>query len=255
MYASFASCYDSLTAGVNYPSRASYFSGAIEKHSGVKKGLLLDLCCGTGSLSLELRRLGWDVIGVDISEEMLALATQKACERPAASRPMFLRQDARFLDLYGTVDAAVCALDSINHLQNTVELRDLFARVSLFLATGGVFVFDVNSLYKHERVLSGQVFVYDEPQVYCVWQNSLCKDGVVDIALDFFSKTGQNTYQRSGERFSERFFSTEEITAAAEPYGFTLEAVYGEDSFLPPDEWCERLVYVMKNTTEHYTEL
>lgn len=247
MYERFARWYDRLTGNVDYAARADYFEELISRHRTGGGKLLLDLACGTGTLSLLLAQRGWDVIGVDGSGDMLAQAQAKAamCE----ARPLFLCQEMEDLDLYGTVDVCLCTLDSLNHVLTTDGLRRIFARLRLFVETDGLFIFDVNTPYKHRQVLGNSAFLYDEGDVFCAWQNELAEENIVDIRLDFFEKEGDNRYRRRTETFSERAYTEEELCRAAE--GFTLEAVYGADTFLPPGEKEERLVYVMRNKTEH----
>ena len=242
-YGVFSRFYDRLTENVDYPSRAKYFDQLIRKWVGRPVELLLDLACGTGTLSMELSKLGYDVIGADGSEEMLALAMEKKVDQQADI--LFLCQDMENLDLYGTIDAAVCALDSLNHITDPETVQKVFDRVSLFLAPGGVFVFDVNSLYKHQKILAGQTFVYDYGDLFCVWQNT-CEDGVtVDISLDIFmQEDGDGDYQRYSESFSERAYSHEQILGFLEKSGMKLLAVYGDDSLEPPSDISQRLVYV-----------
>ena len=251
MYSLFAQYYDRLIANVDYGARADYFCAMIRKHSSVQNGLLLDLCCGTGNLAFPLADRGWDVIGVDGSEEMLSLASQKLMEYTGERRPMFLCQQMQELDLYGTVDICICALDSINHVTDIREIERVFQRLSLFIESGGLFIFDANTLYKHSKVLDGSTFVYDEDDVYCVWQNSPCVENTVDISLDFFEPIGDNKYRRYNESFSERAYTTEEFLQAGKKAGFELISVYHADSFSPPRPDSERLVYVMENMTEH----
>lgn len=251
MYERFAVWYDRLTDNVDYPARADYFEQVIARHRTGDGRLLLDLACGTGTLSLMLAQRGWDVIGVDASEDMLSIAFQKLASYEGERRPLFLCQEMEELDLYGTVDVCICALDSINHVISLDGIRRIFRRLALFLETDGLFVFDANTLYKHEHVLGDTTFVYDEEDVFCVWQNSPAEDHIVDIRLDFFEKEGNNTYQRTTDIFSERAYTTQELCAAAEEAGFVMEAVYSADTFSAPREQDERLVYVMRNKTKH----
>lgn len=179
--------------------------------------ILLDLACGTGSLSIELARLGYDVVGTDASQQMLSEAMLKKeialygenFEREEPSDPgiaklLFLCQPMQELDMYGTLDAAVCALDSLNHVTDPQVVQRIFDRVSLFLNPGAVFVFDVNSVYKHREVLGNNVFVFDREDVYCVWQNSLQPDGVqVQMDLDFFAyHEDDDTYTAPARAFA-----------------------------------------------------
>ncbi|HOV41769.1 MAG TPA: class I SAM-dependent methyltransferase, partial [Oscillospiraceae bacterium] len=185
-YSNFARFYDLLTGNISYKKRAEYFNSIIEKFGG-EKGILLDLACGTGSLSEEMARLGYDVVGVDSSPEMLTVALDKKIESGLPIQ--YLCQDMTELDLFGTVDAAVCALDSINHLPDINSVRKTFEKVSLFSNPGAIFVFDANTPYKHREVLANNVFVYDLDEVFCVWQNSYDeKTCTVEINLDFFEK-------------------------------------------------------------------
>ena len=114
---------------------------------------------------------------------------------------LFLCQKMQRLDLYGTVDTVFCALDSINHLSGPEQVLETFKRVAFFLNDDGWFIFDVNTPFKHEKVLADNTFVYDLPDIYCVWQNTYNpQDGSVAIELDFFERQGK-LYARSSERF------------------------------------------------------
>ena len=243
----FARHYDTLTANVNYPTRARYFSKLIRRHTGKKAKLLLDLACGTGSLSWQFARQGYEVIGVDASPDMLSQAAQKAEVFSGVRPPLFLCQRMEKLDLYGTVDACVCALDSINHLPSPQALSEVFDRVGLFLRPAGVFVFDVNTRYKHERILADNTFVYETDQTICLWRNTyLSKNAVVEVSLDFFTPCGQGLYARTGQRFHQRIFTHRQLRTALSAAGFSLLAVYGEDATRPPKRTDQRLVYLAK---------
>lgn len=242
-YSTFARYYDALTANVDYRARAAYFVSLISRYGGTGDGILLDLACGTGSLSLELAALGYEVIGADASAEMLSAAMRKAAETP--HRVLFLHQDMASLDLYGTVDYTVCALDSLNHLPDEAALNAAIGRISLFTNPGGLFLFDVNTAYKHREVLADNTYVYDLDEVFCVWRNEYRPgDGGVDILLDFFERQPDGAYIRGEERFTERFFSDEAVRSALEGNGFALKAVYGDDGFNRPTDITQRILYV-----------
>ncbi len=239
-YAVFAQFYDALTANVGYDRRAEYFLSVLER-LGHAPGLTLDLACGTGSLTLELFRRGVDVYGVDSSVEMLSEARTKCME--AGADILFLCQKMQSLDLYGTVDTVVCSLDSLNHLGGREELGQAFQRVSFFMDPGGYFVFDMNTPYKHEKVLGNHTFVYDMGPVYCVWQNRFSAgSGRVDIQLDFFEREGK-LYRRSREHFSEFACPVEEVLSLLQKAGFEKVQVYDELTFDPPREDSQRLVF------------
>ena len=244
---SFARHYDALSANVNYPARARYFRALLKKHSGRQVRTLMDLACGTGSLSWEFSRMGYEVIGVDASPEMLSRAITKGESFAGARPPLFLCQPMEALDLYGTVDDCVCALDSVNHLPDTSALEAVFGRVALFLAPGGVFLFDVNTRYKHKHILGANAFVYETDDVVCVWRNAYHeKNARVEVALDFFEPQGDGLYRRSAERFSERIFTHRRLRKVLKQAGLKLLAVYGDGTTGPPKKKTQRVVYVAK---------
>lgn len=246
-YSFFADYYDQLTDNVGYKQRADYICRVMQANNH-NFGLTLDLACGTGSLTLELKKQGVDIFGADMSGEMLSCAQQKAAAEELDV--LFLRQKMQGLDLFGTIDTCICTLDSINHLTNAKSVQKTFDKVSLFMNKGGVFLFDVNTLYKHKNILGNNTFVYDTPAVYCVWQNLLLKDGVtVEINLDFFEKIN-NTYTRSSESFCERAYTDDELCAMLAKSGFEVEAVYEEMTVKPPKQNSERNVYVARKISE-----
>jgi len=260
-YEAFAGYYDRLTDNVDYEKRSAYFHGLLCDYgagtgvtAGVAAGgILLDLACGTGSLSVLMADYGYDVIGVDASAGMLSAAQGKAFD--SGRNILFLCQRMQELDLYGTVNAAVCALDSINHLTSERDVRETFRRVSLFLEPGGVFVFDMNTLYKHRHVLADNAFVYDTDEVYCVWQNSLDPGtDAVRITLDFFVPSG-GAYRRTSERFSERAYKTEDVLAWLETAGLEVVGVFDELTREPPPPDAQRVVVVARKIEAGYEEL
>lgn len=243
-YSSFASVYDELTMNVDYKKRAEYIM-SILADNGIKDGLLLDLACGTGSLSLEFAEKGFEVIGTDASPDMLMQAQSKAYE--AGKNILFLCQRMEETDLYGTVRAIVCSLDSINHLGSKAELGKTFRILKNFIDDGGIMIFDVNTVYKHKEILGNNTFVYDEKNVYCVWQNALQSDGItVNINLDFFVKDDDGAYTRFSENFKEIAFSDSEITEAAQSAGFKVIKRYEEFSRSEPVSDTERVYYVIR---------
>ncbi len=242
-YNSFSSVYDELTRNVDYKIRAEYIA-SILRENGVSNGLLLDLACGTGSLSVEFSKMGYEVIGTDASQDMLMEAQNKAYEEEQSI--MFLCQKMEETDLYGTVRAIVCSLDSINHLPDLASLNKTFSVLKNFIDDKGIMVFDVNTLYKHREILGNHTFIYDEKNVFCAWQNRLLKDNkTVNINLDFFVKNGA-IYQRFTENFNEIAFTDEEIENAFSANGFRLVCKYGDMKKNIPEENEERVYYVIR---------
>ena len=244
-YSAFAQVYDRLTSEISYRQRAEYFRQLMKLHGGREDGILLDLACGTGSLSVEFARMGYDVIGVDSSCDMLSVALGK--NAGLAKEVLYLCQDMAELDLYGTVGTAVSALDSLNHVTDPAKLQQALDRVSLFLEPGGLFLFDANSVYKQRSVLGNNTFVYDMADVYCVWQNSFRpQTNTVDISLDIFEEQSPGVYIRREEAFSERAYTEEEWADMLRRAGLELLAVYGDDGFDAPRPDSQRLIYVTR---------
>lgn len=244
-YGVFSEFYDALTANVSYDTVSQVLSSLLTRY-GKSRGLLLDLACGTGSVSVRMAQKGYEVIGVDLSPEMLSEAQNKAYS--AGQNILFLCQDMTALDLYGTVDAAVCTLDGLCHLPDEESVFAALQKVSLFMNPGGVFLFDVNSVYKHRAVLGNNTFVYDTDDVYCVWQNTLLSDGVtVQMDLDFFEPVSdEGDYVRQSERFTERAYPRETLEAMLKKAGFTVLDVFDGYSGKPAHDTSERLLFAVR---------
>lgn len=244
-YRALASVYDRLTVNVEYKKRAEYIISLL-RDFGKGKGILLDAACGTGNMSELFARSGFEVIGVDNSPDMLFEAQNKKYQ--SGLDILYLHQDIRSLDLYGTVDAAVCCLDSINHLPNKKDVQNAFSSIGLFMEKDGIFVFDVNSLYKHRHILGNHTFVYDLEDVFCVWQNSFHEEKLrTDIHMDLFIKNGKD-YMRGVEEFSEYCYREDELIEALHKSNFEVLARFGELKREPPKEKEERIYYVCKKT-------
>ena len=244
-YAAFAEFYDALTTDVDYAARADYLLELYRRWRGQEPSLLLDLACGSGSLTLELAARGCDVIGVDGSEDMLAVAQEKAAA--AGQTLLFLEQDMRELDLYGTVDGAFCILDSLNHLLSTAELAEVFRPLELFIGPGGLLVFDVNTPYKHRVILGDHSFVFEEDGFLCVWRNHYrSRTGEVDMLLDFFVEDGER-YDRLTDVVRERAYALPTWKSLLEEAGFELLAVYEDMTLEPPQPDSQRWVLVAAN--------
>ena len=239
-YDSFSKYYDILMADADYPARAEYYHKLLSEN-GASSGILLDLGCGTGEMSLLMDSFGYEIIGVDSSVEMLNIAREKTFGRDI----LLLNQPMEELDLYGTVDCAISALDCINHLDGKETVKEAFSKVSLFMNPGGIFVFDVNTVYKHREILADNCFVTEDDGLFCVWQNSLNEDDSVDISLDFFEKSGDK-YIRSSEYFTEYAYETDDIKSMLDEAGFEIIGVYDDMSFEPVKAGSERAVFAAR---------
>ena len=244
MYGDFSNFYDRLTDDVGYQKRTEYLLELFSRFDR-KPALLLDLACGTGGFSNCFAQKGVQVIGVDISPDMLCKARENSAD--LGLDVLYLCQDMTELDLFGTVDGAVCCLDSLNHLTDYEDLCAAVSKVSLFLEKDRLFIFDVNSVYKHREVLGNNTFVSDEEDIYLVWQNEYDEDEkTVDISLDFFEKSGEDCYNRTTEYITERAYTENELSAAIEAAGLEIVGVFGDMGVLPPSENEERLIYVTR---------
>ena len=207
--------YDSLTGDVPYDSFAEYYESLFRADGG-EFSLIADLCCGTGTIACLMAQKGYDVIGIDASEDMLSVAMQKASE--AGLSPLFICQNAEELDLYGTVDAAYSSLDSINYLPPEL-LPEVFRRLHLFIRPGGLFVFDIRSP-EWLRSLDGSTSVDEQEGLLCLCRTDYDEDDAsVTYGIDIFSRSGK-LWQRSCEEHTEYVHEPEALTALLLSAGF-----------------------------------
>lgn len=242
-YGCFANVYDELTQNISYKEITEYYDRIIQRFGGIR-GIFLDLACGTGNTSIEFSKLGYDVIGVDSSVEMLSVAMSKPHKGIT-----YLCQDMTELDMFGTIDVTVCVLDSINHLANIDQVQKAFNKVSLFTNPNGIFVFDVNTIFKHKNILSNNIFIYETEKVYCVWQNEYIDNSInnrVDIVLDIFESGEDGSYFRYEEDFAEIALSMEDIEKMLIKSGFEVCACFDYMTENYPADESEKLLFVAK---------
>ncbi len=238
-YDALAANYDALTGDVAYEKRADYLEKLFRK-SRIPVKTVLDLACGTGSMTWILTGRGYEMIGVDGSEEMLAAAMEKSgCVEGVA--PVFLHQSMPKLDLYGTVDAAICCLDSLNYLTNPKDVRRTFDRLRLFIAPGGVLIFDINTVEKL-AALDGQVFLDETEDTYCVWRPEY-RRGICTYYMDLFQLQDDGSWERSFELHRERAYTVEELTAWLEEAGFGEIRTYGDMKMRRPAQGEQRIYF------------
>lgn len=217
-YTSLAAYYDSLMDKEVYGRFCSLLCNELEK-ANISEGLVLDLCCGTGSLTRLLSEQGYEMIGCDASSEMLDIAREKCRELPVP--PVWICQQADELDLYGTIRAGVCCMDSVNYLTDLRELKRAFSRVSLFLEPGGRFLFDVKSREMFEA-LGGTASVQEGELWFSSWQYGFDRhSGRAAHQVDLFQME-HGAYQRFTEVHEQRWYSTEVLTQALEQAGLHL---------------------------------
>lgn len=239
----FAAFYDRLICDVDYGARTEYLLRLFERFGGRRPERLLDLACGTGSFSYEMARRGIEVIGVDLSPEML---TEAEAKRQQEDKVFFVCQPAEALELGQSVDGAICCLDSVNHFDGAEGVQAAFSRVAAHLEAGGIFLFDANTLYKQREILGNNTFVYDTEEVYLVWQNSLIGEGDILLSLDFFCCGEDGLYDRYSESFTEYGYSAEAFGRLLDAAGMELLACFGDMTEQPPEEDCQRMVFAAK---------
>ncbi len=235
--------YDELNGAVDYPALAAYLAEGCRRF-GHPAQSVLDLCCGTGALALLLAEAGLDVTALDRSAEMLSVAREKARRSAAGQTVLFLCQDMRSFELYGTVDAVVSTLDSLNHLASPAELARVFALVCNYLEYGGIFCFDLNTRRKYERVYGQNDYILETDGLYCGWQNFYDpKSGRAEFALSVFSEKADGSYLREDAVQRERYFSDRTVKRTLAAAGLELCGVFDAYTFDPPAPESERVCY------------
>ena len=239
-YDAVAAVYDKLNADIDYEAWADFFEKCFKKYLGKKPEIILDLACGTGRMTRTLAARGYDMIGVDGSDPMLSEAYMQGGEGI-----LYLLQDMRAFELYGTVGAVVCCLDSINYLLEEKDVEKVFSLVHNYLDPDGVFLFDVNTPYKFENTYGNEAYILEdedeEGAIFCGWQNEYDREsGICDFYLSIFSETEDGSYCRSDEHQQERCYGYGAICEMLEKQGFEVIGRYADFDFSAPDEKCQR---------------
>lgn len=238
-YNTFALFYDQLTENVSYKVRSEYISNFFSKYDK-RICKVLDLACGTGSISKYLSDRGYSIYGIDLSEDMLTVADSKNIPNLT-----LLKGDMCDFSLPEKVDACICSLDAVNHLTRYEDVLNCFKCVNNCLNDDGIFVFDVNTQYKHREILFNNTFVFDEEDFYLVWDNCYSDKDVVEITLDLFVFNGKN-YNRYFEQFSEKAYSVKDLKEALNYNYFEVLGVYDELTENMPREDSERIYFVCR---------
>ena len=226
-YEALAGFYDRLTEDVDYTRFADWYERVFRADGG-EFHLLLDLCCGTGRLSLEMSARGYELISVDASEQMLMEAREKCSSLPVP--PLFLLQDAAELDLYGMVDACFCSLEGLNYL-SPEKLDALFHRLHFFIRPGGLFLFDIRSA-EYLASLDGDTFVDEDDDVFCLWRADFDDElQALVYGMDLFSREG-DLWRRSYEEHVEYAHSLDRLRTMMSAHGFDGMTVTDSDNRL-----------------------
>ncbi len=282
-YRAIAAAYDRLNADVDYTHWGDFIEACFDRFLPVRPRIVLDLACGTGRMTFPLADRGYDMIGIDGSADMLAEAFDKSTERSdrlfdevaaemgldpedpeldieAVLRevqkrpvPLFLEQDMRAFELYGTVDATVSCLDSLNYLAGDGELLRCLQCIYLYLAPGGLLIFDVNSPYKFEHIYGQNAYVLEDELpdegrgVLCAWQNDYNPESrLCRFYLSLFCEGEDGRYTRSDEEQVERCYTEDELKCALDAAGFDLCGIFADFNFSPIRPETERWYIVAR---------
>ena len=242
MYSDFAAVYDRLQ-DADYQAFVDFYE-KIFQGLGKNPGLVLDMGCGTGNITIPMAKRGYDMIGLDLSCEMLNIEREKA--QKEGLDILFLNQDMCEMELYGTVDCILCALDGINYVTEDEAIDNLFALVKNYLNPGGLMIFDISTEYKLKEILGQNTYVYEDDDIYYVWQSQYSEDSkLCEFKLDFFCRQQDDSYKRFEEYQVQRAYSTEEITKAAKDAGLEICGIYRPFQFATISDTDERVFFVI----------
>lgn len=243
-YTSFASVYDSFMGDAPYEEWAEVICGLLRSH-GIENGLVLELCCGTGAFTELLSNAGYDMIGVDSSQEMLGEAVKKRGE--SGSDILYLQQDVREFELYGTVRAAVCVCDSLNYIPDEAGLREVFRLVNNYLDPGGIFVFDLKTAYYLGEIMGDSVTAQHRPEGSLIWENNYySREKMNEYDLTFFLRRKDGLYERRSETHRIFAYGEKTVKRLLEEAGLLVEAVLDADTLEKPDKKSGRLYFVAR---------
>ena len=238
-YSALASVYDRLNDTVDYKAWADFIEKIFDKYAEAKPSLVLDLGCGTGSMTAELLSRGYDMTALDLSEDMLSVAEQRIRES-GRDGVLFILGDMCSFELYGTVDAVVCCLDGVNHLTSRDELLACFSTVANYLNPGGLFVFDMNTPYKFRTTYDDRDYILEDDGIMCCWRNRLNKKkDTVDFYLTVFEEK-DGTWTRTDGVEREKAYSLRTVKNALDECGLELIDVSSDYGFSLPTDECER---------------
>lgn len=256
-YQAIARVYDRLNSEIDYAAWADFMERCFDRFLPARPELVLDLACGTGSMAIALASRGYDMIGVDGSAEMLSEAYGRASEQGGI---LFLQQDMRSFELYGTVGAVVCCLDSLNYLLSAEDLDRCFACVHNYLDPNGLFLFDMNTPYKFSHVYANNAYVLEDELVwdegtdteeraaiYCGWQNTYRPEtGICDFDLSLFEELPDGRYRRADEHQQERCYTLDEIKNTLQKNNLEFLGVWSDYDFSSPTDTTERWYFAAR---------
>ena len=245
IYDLLAPVYDEINKELNYKSWADFIEKTAKKHLEKTPDLVLDLASGTGSMAIELASRGYDMIAIDYSLEMLGVARERA--ENVGVNILWLCQDMREFELYGTVDLVVSTLDSINHLTSKNDVRKCFDLVHNYLNPDGIFIFDINGKSKFETVYGNQNYVIETDGSFCTWQNDYnLKNQICNFYITLFNEQSTGVYERYDEEQSERMYLISDMKKYLSKSGFEFIGAYSDFEYSEASDADDRIYIVAR---------
>ena len=249
-YSSFASVYDQFMDNVPYEEWAEYLTGLLGEYQ-VHDGLVLDLGCGTGSLTEILAKKGYDMIGIDNSEDMLQIAMEKRAD--SGLDILYLLQDMREFELYGTVAAVVSICDSMNYLTDYEDLVQTLKLVNNYLDPQGVFIFDMNTVHKYRDLIGDRTIAEARTECSFIWDNDYDPETKInEYDLTLFIQEEDDLYRRFVETHYQKAYELEEVKRAIAEAGMEFVTVYDAFTRKAPDENSERVYFIAREQGKHW---
>lgn len=247
IYDLLAPVYDEINKDVDYVRWADFIEKIISQNRGfAEENLILDLGCGTGKMTLELASRGYDMTGVDLSSEMLDIARVEAEER-GLSNLLWLNQDMRQFELYGTVGVTVSCLDCMNHLTTTADFKKCLSLVHNYLVPNGLFIFDINGKGKFESVYADNSYVMENEGSMCIWQNFYNeKNKICNFYITLFAENSDGSYERYDEIQKERMYTLRSVKQMLTDCGFEFIGAYSNFEFKEATDENERIYIAAK---------
>lgn len=243
-YTGFALVYDQLMDNVPYQDWCEYLAGLLREY-GCREGLVLELGCGTGSLTRLLAAKGYDMIGLDSSADMLSIAREKQAEE--GTEILYLLQDMTAFELYGTVAAVVSLCDSMNYITEYEELVQVFRLVNNYLDPGGYFIFDLNTPYKYRELLADKTFAENREDCSFIWENTYDEETELnEYALTLFLRGEDGRYERYEELHYQKAYTVETIKKAAAEAGMDFAVAYDAFTRNAPSDISERIYVILQ---------
>ncbi|MDO4275450.1 MAG: class I SAM-dependent methyltransferase [Eubacteriales bacterium] len=243
-YGDFAKVYDTFMTDIDYREWAVYIKERL-KEQGIRDGLVLELGCGTGTMTELLSEAGYDMIGVDNSEEMLAEAMEKRIE--SGHDILYLLQDMQEFELYGTVRAVVSVCDSMNYITEQEELLQVFSLVNNYLDPGGIFIFDMNTVYKYRDMIGDATIAENQEDGSFIWENSYDDENNINVyELTLFLRRQDGLYEKSEEVHYQRAYHEETVRKLIEEAGMEFLGIYDAYTLNPPAQDSGRLTFIAR---------